>query len=122
MTYLAVFEGNGSRVNRESLVKSLRVEWPDAEVLVSDGSQPDRETRDVSWSLRRGDGEVEGRSHVDGTCIYLDGSYALTVEFVVWYRKLVPEQEELIFCDESYSFAIPVPVGATVSDVESSAE
>ncbi|MGQ5226618.1 hypothetical protein ACW69C_03905 [Streptomyces sp. MN3] len=119
MTYLAVFEGKtGQVVERDSLVQALRTDWPEAEVSVSSGDSPGREVRDVAWVYREAGSELEGRSHIDGTCLYLEGPLHLAVQFAVWYRRLVPQAEELIFCDDTYSFAVPVAVGTTPESVE----
>jgi len=64
--------------------------------------------RDVVWTYERGAEQVEGHSHVDGTCIYLEGSVHLAAEFAIWYRKLVPPTIEVLFCDEGYTFTTTV--------------
>lgn len=113
MTYLAVFEGkSGHFVDRDALTRALRSDWPDVHVSVTHADAPGREVRDVVWTYREDGRELEGGSHVDGTCLYLDGPFGLAVRFAVWYRALVSPAEELVFCDDSYSFDVPVPAGA----------
>ncbi|CAL9441678.1 hypothetical protein SUDANB176_02260 [Streptomyces sp. enrichment culture] len=119
MTYLAVFEGRGGRVvDRDVLARALRSDWPGAEVSVSSDGGPGREVRDVTWRYGEAGSRIEGRSHIDGTCVYLEGPLGLAVRFAVWYRGLVPSAEGLIFCDDTYSFAVPVAGGATPESVE----
>ncbi|MFF5160043.1 hypothetical protein ACFY3N_28130 [Streptomyces sp. NPDC000348] len=119
MTYLAVFEGKGGQaVDRDVLTRALRSDWPESEVSVSSGDGPGREVRDVIWLYSEAGSRLEGRSHIDGTCVYLEGPLDLAVRFAIWYRGLVPPTEELVFCDDTYSFAVPVAEGATPESVE----
>lgn len=123
MTYLAVFEGkSGQVVDRDVLVGALRSDWPEAEVSVGSDATPRREVRDVVWTYRETGSRLEGRSHIDGTCLYLEGPLHLAVRFAVWYRGLVPSAEELIFCDDTYSFTVPVAAGASPESVERAVE
>ncbi|MBF8169377.1 hypothetical protein ABT348_07275 [Streptomyces olivaceus] len=123
MTYLAVFEGkSGQAVDRDVLVGALRSDWPDAEVTVSSDATPGREVRDVAWTYGETEGRIEGRSHIDGTCLYLEGPLRLAARFAVWYRGLVPSVEELIFCDDTYSFTVSVATGASPESVERAVE
>ncbi|GHG08082.1 hypothetical protein ACIQUO_11425 [Streptomyces albogriseolus] len=119
MTYLAVFEGKaGQAVHRDDLTRALRTHWPDARISVTSPDAPGREVRDVTWLYEEAGDRLEGRSHADGTCLYLEGPLHLAVRFACWYRRLVPATEELILCDDTYGFAVPVTVGATPESVE----
>ncbi|MGA5281905.1 hypothetical protein ACPCSK_15985 [Streptomyces griseoincarnatus] len=119
MTYLAVFEGKSGRsVDRSVLARALRSDWPGTEVSVSSGDTPGREVQDVTWLYAESGDQLEGRSHIDGTCLYLEGPLHLAVRFACWYRRLVPATEELIFCDDTYGFAVPVTVRAAPESVE----
>ncbi|MER6820870.1 hypothetical protein ABT316_15120 [Streptomyces cellulosae] len=119
MTYLAVFGRKaGQAVDRDDLTRSLRSRWPDARISVTSPDTPGREVRDVTWQYEEAGDRLEGRSHADGTCLYLEGPLHLAVRFACWYRRLVPATEELIFCDDTYAFAVPVTVGATPGSVE----
>ncbi|MEU0682064.1 MULTISPECIES: hypothetical protein [Streptomyces] len=118
MTYLAVFERKADQaVDRDDLTRALRTHWPDARISVTSPDAPGREVRDVTWQYEEAGDRLEGRSHADGTCLYLEGPLHLAVRFACWYRRLVPAAEELIFCDDTYGFAIPVTVGATPGSV-----
>ncbi|MET9304274.1 hypothetical protein ABZX68_02845 [Streptomyces cellulosae] len=119
MTYLAVFGRKaGQAVDRDDLTRSLRTHWPDARISVTSPDTPGREVRDVTWQYEEAGDRLEGRSHADGTCLYLEGPLHLAVRFACWYRRLVPATEELVFCDDTYAFAVPVTVGATPGSVE----
>lgn len=69
MTYLAVFEDKSRGVRRANLIAALERDWPTSVILERQGSQ---KSRDVVWSYTNDSQELEGYSHVDGTCIYLD--------------------------------------------------
>lgn len=114
MTYLAVFEDQSSGVRRADLIAALERDWPSAVIRERQGSQ---ESRDVVWTYAEGGQELEGYSHVDGTCIYLDSSLEVAARFALWFRGLVPVDVELFFCDDTYSFNGNIEPGMSVEDV-----
>ncbi|WP_395292955.1 hypothetical protein ACF9IK_04625 [Kitasatospora hibisci] len=101
MTYLAIFEGQSRGVRRSDLITALERDWPTAVIRERQGSQ---ESRDVVWTYSEGGRDLEGYSHVDGTCIYLDSPLDLAARFALWFRRLVPSDVELVFCDDGYNF------------------
>ena len=119
MTYLAVFDGEraGWHVDRRALLTSLGQDWPDVVPRVGES-----ELRDVSWILTGAGAVFEGYSHSDGTCLYLDGDLATTAKFAVWYRALVPDRIEVMFCDDEYTFAVPVNADTTSDDLVAAAD
>jgi hypothetical protein len=119
VTYLAVVESDEWRLDRDVLVQALARDWPDAEVTLASPGAPGAEVRDVEWRYRAEAGEAEGYAHADGQGIYLEGPIAPVADFVVWYRRLVPASEEVVFCDETYSFDGVVPANPTREDVTS---
>lgn len=104
MTDLALFESDHWHLDRSILARRLLEDWPGIEVRGADANQPESPIRDISWYYLVSDMELEGYSHPDGTCIYLEGPIGLVVKFVVWYRKLIPDDIDVIFCDEGYNF------------------
>ncbi|WP_051865148.1 hypothetical protein [Streptomyces griseus] len=114
MTYLAVFEDQSRGVERSALIAALERDWPSAEIRERRGTQ---ESRDVVWVYVEGDGELEGYSHADGTCIYLDSPLDLAARFALWFRGLVPPDVELVFCDDSYSFSGFIEIGMDADSV-----
>ncbi|MEV8549770.1 hypothetical protein AB0L04_08020 [Streptomyces glaucescens] len=122
MTYLAVFESDTWRLEREVLARALVSDWPQAQVELASPGLAGSEVRDVSWSYRSASGDLEGYAHSDGRGIYLEGPIELVADFVVWYRGLVPPEEQVIFCDDSYSFDGVVPANATREDIIAIAE
>jgi hypothetical protein len=122
VTYLAVFESDKWRLGRDDLARALADDWPQAQVKLAASGAAGSEVRDVEWIYRSGIGELEGYAHADGQGIYLEGPLDIVAEFVVWYRKLVPGDEQVIFCDDSYSFDGVIAPGATKEDVSAVAE
>ncbi|MFI1455892.1 hypothetical protein [Streptomyces roseus] len=102
MTYLAVFEDKSSGVRQADLIAALERDWPAVVIHERQGQQ---ESRGVVWTYSEGGQELEGYSHVDGTCIYLDSPLEVAARFAIWFRGLVPADVEMFFCDEGYSFA-----------------
>ncbi|WP_112264097.1 hypothetical protein [Lentzea terrae] len=116
MSYLVVFDSSTWHVDADVLRAALREEWPAAEMqppaphIVS-------EVGDVHWFYRTEDAIVEAYTAKDGTCLYLKGGIGLVVKFAIWYRKLVPEDIDVIFCDDSYSFDGVVTPDSTESEL-----
>ncbi|MFG3026885.1 hypothetical protein ACGFZQ_52040 [Streptomyces sp. NPDC048254] len=114
MTYLAIFEDQSHGVRRTDLLAALERDWPSAVIRERQGPQ---ESRDVVWTVSEGGQELEGYSHVDGTCIYLDSPLELAARFALWFRGLVSTDIELFFCDDSYSFSGSIEPGMSLGDV-----
>jgi hypothetical protein len=114
VTYLAIFEDQSRGVRRSDLIAALERDWPTAVIRERQGSQ---ESRDVVWSYSEGSQELEGYSHVDGTCIYLDSPLSLAARFSLWFRGLIPEDIDLVFCDDGYNFSGSIEVGMSVDEV-----
>ena len=89
-------------------------DWPTAVIRERQGSQ---ESRDVVWTYVEDGHELEGYSHVDGTCIYLDSPLGLAARFALWFRGLVSEDIDLVFCDDGYNFGGSIETGMSVDDV-----
>ncbi|AJP04377.1 hypothetical protein TU94_25855 [Streptomyces cyaneogriseus subsp. noncyanogenus] len=122
MTYLAVFESDTWRLEREALARALASDWPQAQVKLASSGAGGSEVRDVEWIYRSELGELEGYAHADGQGLYLEGPIEIVADFVVWYRGLVPIEEQIVFCDDSYSFNGVVPPNASKGDIVAIAE
>jgi hypothetical protein len=119
VTYMAIFEGKKHGIRRADLVAALERDWPSVVILERRGSQ---ESRAVVWSYGDAGQELEGYSHADGTCIYLDSPLELAARFVLWFRRIVPQEVELVFCDDSYSFSGIVRNNMALAEVMEIAE
>ncbi|WP_152991413.1 hypothetical protein [Frankia sp. R43] len=117
MTYLAVFESDAWHLERDALARALASDWPQAQVKLASPGTIGSEVRDVEWVYRSELGELEGYAHANGKGIYLEGPIEVVADFVVWYRRLVPDEEKIIFCDDSYSFDGAVPMNASRGDI-----
>lgn len=116
MSYLVVFDSKSWHVDADVLRASLREEWPAAE-MQPPTPHVESDVRDVHWYYRAGGEVLEAYTHKDGTCLYLDGGIDLVAKFVIWYRKLVPADIDVIFCDDGYSFDGVVTPDSTESDL-----
>lgn len=114
MTYLAIFRDENRGVLRADLLAALERDWPTAVIRELCGVQ---ESRNIVWTVVEGGQELEGYSHVDGTCIYLDAPLEMAARFVLWFRGLVPADVELFFCDDSYSFNGSIDARMSLGDV-----
>ncbi|MEV0842264.1 hypothetical protein AB0I55_22340 [Actinocatenispora sera] len=113
MTYLAIFEDRDRGIPRARLVAALKEDWPEA--VITD--QESQEVRRVVWEYSESGHDLEGYLHADGTCIYLDSGLELAAKFALWFRELVPNDIELLFCDDSYSFNGVIEHGMSVQEV-----
>ena len=113
MTYLAVVQGDAWSLTRDDLVRELRERWPDATVQMADVSSMADPARDVVWHIGAGLDRVDGSSHVSGQSIYVDGQNDAVAPVVVWYRRLVPADQEVVFCDDVYSFDLQLAPDVT---------
>jgi hypothetical protein len=89
MTYLVLFEDATGSIGRDTLRAALERDWPTAELSTESSGHTPSEVRAVEWTYTAGPDTIEGRSHIDGTCIYLDGQLNLAAEFAAWFRSLV---------------------------------
>jgi hypothetical protein len=117
MTYLAVVQGEGWSLTRDDLVREIRERWPDATVQTADVLSETDPARDVVWHTGTGSERVDGSSHVSGQCIYVDGQNDAVAPVVAWYRQLVPADQEVIFCDDTYSFDLQLEPNVTPASI-----
>ena len=119
MTCLVVFDGKraGWHLDRQVLLTSLSRDCPDVEPRVGES-----ELRDVSWAVTGPESRLEAYLHSDGTCLYLDGDLATAAKLAIWYRGLIPERIEVTFCDDEFTFAVPVNADTTAGDLIAAGE
>jgi len=92
--------------DRERLITLLQRDWPGIAV----GGPQAQADRDVVWTYRDRDGELEGSQDRAGQAHYLEGPLPLVARFAAWWRKQVPADQPLILYDEGYSTVIPLPL------------
>jgi hypothetical protein len=114
VTFLVTFDGRQAdwHVDRDVLISSVRRDWPDAVM-----TEARDDLHDVSWTEPGAAEPFEAYVNVAGTCLYIDGSLDKAAELALWFRRLVPETIEAVFCDDEYSFAIPVTTRASLEDL-----
>jgi hypothetical protein len=113
VTYVAIVQGETWSLSREDLLRELRARWPEAVVQVTTASPNADPARDVVWHTGEGSSRVDGWSHVSGQCIYVDGQNDAVAPIVAWYRGLVPDAEQVLFCDDTYSFDLELEPGVS---------
>ncbi|MFD7537625.1 hypothetical protein [Streptomyces sp. NPDC059819] len=116
--FLTFFEppADGWHVRRDDLLDRLSREWPDAR-LVPSAEMGKSEMRDVGWTYDSSEETVECWSAQSGDGISLDGDEGMVVQFVSWFRRLVPREIDVTFCDDMYSFSLMIPPGSSPGDV-----
>jgi hypothetical protein len=105
----------GWKADPAALTAVMRPEWSHVETDCSDRS----EVRSVVWTFRTAQGPAEAYLHRDGTCLYIDASFADAARLAVLFRGLAPEGAEVIFCDEAYTFDVHVTSQMTAEDLVS---
>lgn len=61
----------------------------------------------LDWSVWMGEDRLlVGFMDSEGKAVALEGDLRDCAVFALWFRSLVPEDQELLFCDESYSGSI----------------
>ncbi|KOV87625.1 hypothetical protein ADL03_06810 [Nocardia sp. NRRL S-836] len=94
------------------MLAALREEWPAAEMQPA-APHIASEVGDVHWFYRTEGADVEAYTATDGTCLFLKGGLDLVAKFAIWYRRLVPADIKVIFCDEGYNFDGVVTLDST---------
>ena len=89
---------------RGRLITLLQRDWPGIVV----GGPRDQADRDVVWTYRDPDGEIDGSQNRAGQAQYLEGPLPLVARFAAWLRRQVPAEQPLMLYDESYSTVIPL--------------
>jgi hypothetical protein len=89
---------------RGRLITLLQRDWPGIVV----GGPRGQADRDVVWTYRDPDGEIDGSQNRAGQAQYLEGPLPLVARFAAWLRHQVPAEQALMLYDESYSTLIPL--------------
>ncbi|MFE2021371.1 hypothetical protein ACFW9O_25315 [Streptomyces sp. NPDC059499] len=106
-------EAGGWRVDREALTAAIRARWSSVEVDSTHLS----ESRSNCWRFETKSGLGEAYLHQDGTCLYLDGGHEDAAWLAVAFRRLVPADLDLIFCDEGYNLDVRLKPEATDAEL-----
>src|SRR5690349_12709564 len=88
------------KLDPQQLLTALLTRYPLVQVIdVSETS----EAHCLEWTWLASNGPVDGSLDGARNTVALDGDIDDCAEFAVWFRGLVPETQELVFYDESYS-------------------
>lgn len=67
----------------------------------------------LEWDWSTPDGPIEGSLNAARDCVVLDGDVERCAEFAVWFRSVVPPDQDLLFYDEGYSADVPLLMNTT---------
>lgn len=95
------------RADPVALTLAIQAVWAEVEVDASRRS----EACSFQWTVETEEDPVEAYLHQDGTCLYLDTSLADAARLACIFRRFVPPDVELIFCDEGYNLHVPIRPG-----------
>ncbi|MBM9508013.1 hypothetical protein [Actinacidiphila acididurans] len=87
--------------------------WGDVEV---DGTRRS-EVCAFRWSFSTDEGPGEVCMPEDGTGLYLDATLPDSARLACSMRAFVPDDVEMVFCDEGYTFDVLVSPGASVAEL-----
>lgn len=110
-------QGNGSEgwsLDSKEFADALNARWP--EISISHIEDVERDYS-LEWSLTIGDTPIEGMLDRNGRVVILDGDVADCAEFALWYRSIVPNDQELQFFDEGYSGDIEIKHDTTKQEL-----
>lgn len=115
MTFLVVVEGDadGWRIDRDALTDAIRARWAEVEI----DSTHQSEVRSLIWEFETENGPGEAYLHGDGTCLYMDVWEEDAIWLAIAFRGMTPEDLDLVFCDEGYTFAIHLQTGTTQTEL-----
>ena len=105
------------RLEPRAFVAALRRRWPDAEVRLRVAGNEDST---LDFTLPSGEGyPLLCYLSADGQAVWISGAtIAEAAEIAVWFRVLVPAEQELLFYDQAFSFDVPLTPGMTPAQVE----
>jgi hypothetical protein len=108
------------KVNPDSLVLDLKRNWPEFEVVIS--SNENEASKLVYWEQMDNDENsyFEGNLLSDYQTIVLSsGPRRLFVEFVIWWRRYVPDKYEIWLYEEDRDEVLSIVPTITETDIVS---
>lgn len=106
------------RMEPSAFVADLLTRWPTAKVQY----EADSETHSHFWVVQMSHDVLEGRFFRDDEGVALDGDMRDCADFALWFRSLVPPEQELWFYDQSYSAHVKLKPNTTATTVEAAFE
>lgn len=102
-------DSNGWQADRDMLTAAIEAGWTGVEV---DPVQRNA-ARSFCWRFDTAEYRGEAFLHEDGTCLYMDVPQSDMLRLAILFRRHVPEELELLFCDEGYNFDVRLRAEAT---------
>ena len=107
---------NSWKINPVDCIENLEKYWHDTTIKTI--TNPD-DYYSIEWVIKipeKGT-RLDGALHRDGQGISLDGYLEDCANFAIWFRSLVPENQELIFYDQGYNYCLKLQPKTTISDI-----
>ena len=106
------------RILPSDFIADLLARWPDADVRIQARSA----YFSHEWKIRMPGGILKGEFYKDGRAVTFMGNFQDCVDFVLWFRSLVPPQQPLFFYDDGLHFKVGIRSDTTPADILSSVE
>lgn len=106
---MALIDGASTSWRADPVALTLAIQGVWAEVEVDESERS--EACSFRWTVETEEGTAEAYLHQDGTCLYLDASLTDAARLACVFRRFIPQDVELVFCDEGYTFDIGIKPG-----------
>lgn len=107
-------EANSWEVSPNLLAEELKSQWANIQVETVDAVQS---IHALSWILKIGEWRLDGTLTKEGDVVHLDGDVRACAAFAIWFRTVIPIEQDLLFYDEGYSSDIALNEGMTEVDL-----
>jgi hypothetical protein len=101
------------KLDTNFLLSNLRTQWPGTELWFHDSSF----CALCSWEVKIEDARLECNLDRSQQGIFLQSDLEACVEFAIWYRKTVPNDIPLIFCDAGLYNQVELEEDTTEQDI-----
>ena len=85
---------------------------------VSTFSKIDNIDRPYSYEWKTEEPTIEGFLHKDGDSIHIDGELDDCFRFVIELRKIIPEENRLLFFDSSYNYQAIIEINTSFNNLK----
>lgn len=107
-------EANNWEISPNLLAEELKSQWANIQVETVDAVQS---IHALSWILQISEWRLDGTLTKEGNVVHLDGDVRACAAFAIWFRTIIPIEQDLIFYDEAYSSDIALNEGMTEVDL-----
>ena len=105
------------RFEAAEFVRLLQARWPDADIRLMPADDP-HTTLEFELPVPGVAHPVLGSLTADGCAVWLEAaSIEEGATVAEWVRSVVPAAQELVFCDQAYSFDVPLAAGIRAREI-----